>query len=158
MSGQRKRYFALMVYILSMAMLILSRITNFHVLGAFLITSVLLGIASFFLKAEREGEKVKVKKNRKTVYSALIFSSWFLVAIPLVLFGDLVAEKLDLGYEIGFLPNSLGNILLWISVMVSAFAYELFFRRSIYGLFLKLVIRNLGRRYPRYALRFIFWI
>ena len=144
MTGQRKRYFALMIYILTMAGLILSRITNFHVLWAFLITSVMLGGASFFLKGEYEGGNVIIQEKKKTVYSAMIFSAWFLAAIPLVLFGDYLAEKLDLGYEIGFLSDSLGSIVLWISVAVSSVAYELFFRRSIHGLFSEVGNNRLG--------------
>ena len=144
-SEQKKLQLGLIVYTLSMAILLISRLLNFGVLFAFLISAVLMGAFSIFVKVKSEKEALKIKERKKTVYSSIIFSSGLICSIPLVLAGDYISAKLPkIGYDIAFLSGSISTWFLWLVAILSAVAYELFFRGVIYELFSNVRGKKIG--------------
>lgn len=138
--NKRKLYIALMLYILSMAALLVSRLLDFYEICFFAGTSIVLMVFSLICKVPNfENKEKKLRFNGRAIYSTLIFSAWLLVAIPMMLLGDYLASVSGLGYDVGFLGNGLGNLVLWVGVILSAVAYEVFFRGVIYSGFSKVL-------------------
>ena len=142
-TNRKKLYGALIIYILSMAMLLVSRLFDFYITWFFIAVSIVMTAYSLiFREATVDKKHEKHEYNRRTVYSTLIFSSWLLVSIPLVLLGDYLAAVSGLGYNISFLYGGIADPLLWIAVLVSGLGCELFFRGIFYQCFEKI----LGKR------------
>ncbi len=130
----KQRFLVLLgVYIICMACILLARIFKFHEISVFFGTSVLLFVASFIVKEDTVIEKVEMKERKKPLFSSLCYSSWVLVAIPLILVGDFLSYKAPIiGYDLSILRQEFSNKAAFIIFAFCGIAYEKFFRRSIF--------------------------
>ncbi len=135
-TNKKKLYSALIIYILSMSLLLVSRLFDFYELWFFIGTSVVMTVFSLICKVPQfEDKEKKLGYKGKVTYCSFIFSAWLLLAIPLIFLGDYLVSVSGLGYDIAFLWEGLGNPVLWAAVFMSAIGYELFFRGVIYDCF-----------------------
>ena len=143
----RKIYICLVAYIITMAVLLISRLLNFYEILAFIVTSVLLGAFSLIMMRGKKREESQLKERKKRMYSALFFTAWLLAAIPFILLGDYFAQKSSMGWDVGFLTQGMGNALVWVGAVAAPISYQLFFNE----LLLDLLQDSLGKKIGAFA-------
>ena len=143
-SDKKKLYLGLIVYVVTMAMLLISRLFDFYELWTFCLTALILTLFCICTGSWRAEEEIKLKERQRRIYSALVFTSWLLVAVPLILLGDYVTGKTMLGWDVAFLSQGFSAPVLWIGSVFSAIAYEMFFRGFIYRAFSGIIGKKAG--------------